>query len=390
MVIGDSSAPTIGILGYQNSVIQDVHIQGFATNWEIVNSRMITFKECSAWNSGFVGAHTNLNIFAVGAFSGDLIFETCQFVSNHIQDSTNSANKNVRIGVESGVYNNSNGNNSVAGIKFKSCVFYSGDYSIDILCSNSGLVGDIWFDSGCQIDQQVTRGVNILSTGTGSNIINVHFDGLYINQATEPQILLLTSDFGEIKDIWIDNCYLTQGNAQAVSVLGSQQTIFGITVANNIIEDNNANSGAIYMQNAVNFSITGNKTTKAYLNRSPLFVIDLQPGCDNFTCSYNDGLGNVDVSTIRDDSGDVTKFISNNLGYNPLPPALITVGASPFTYKNITGNTSQVIISDGTITNVSVNGLVIPINTYMPLLVPAGGSVVVEYSVAPTMRIVPT
>lgn len=100
-------------------------------------------------------------------------------------------------------------------------------------------------------------------------------------------------------------------------------------------------------------------------------------------------------ATIND-NGTLTRFRDIYDTFNGIhsnsPPAQsgITVGASPFTYTNNTGNDQTVMISGGTVSAVlfvrlaSANSLGVTAGT---VLLSPGDGVTVTYSVAPTMRL---
>lgn len=92
------------------------------------------------------------------------------------------------------------------------------------------------------------------------------------------------------------------------------------------------------------------------------------------------------VTALVDNSGDVTKRIESNFGYNPINPVAITVTGSPFTWKNTTGASVVVILTAGTVSSVALQGIQVLSATGASLVVPHGQAIVVTYTVAPTMK----
>lgn len=76
----------------------------------------------------------------------------------------------------------------------------------------------------------------------------------------------------------------------------------------------------------------------------------------------------------------VTGFVTT-----PIGATSITVTASPFTFANPTSLTIEVAVNDGTVSAVAVNGITISTTSNTIAIVPPGQSVVVTYTVAPTM-----
>jgi hypothetical protein len=83
--------------------------------------------------------------------------------------------------------------------------------------------------------------------------------------------------------------------------------------------------------------------------------------------------------------GDATNIIGHNIGYTPQPAADISVGPSPFTYTNNSGYVEQVSVAGGTVSSITLRGVLTGLTSGMFTLYP-GDSLVVTYTAAPTMR----
>ena len=381
ILIGDSTSITSKINGYESSVMANITVAGFAKCYEIVHARMIWFQSCSAWNPGFATANDCLFIWQNGGFTGDLLFDRCQFVSNYVVDNTT-----VNIQSNVGPYNNATGNGAIAGIKFRSCDFYSGYDSITLTVSALALISDIWFVDGCQMDQEVNRGIFGTAFNGGSTIADIHVEGMYINKSNNGSIAFAsTGTFGNITSIFIQNCFITSAIGTAISFFGAG--CLGFHINNNSIIDCDANGGAININfNCSNFNISNNIFSVGLLNLIPFYFIAISLGCEDFVVSGNNDSNLSGIASIQDLSGDVIKYIVNNPNYNPLPVTLITVGASPFSYKNISGTAEYVSVGGGTVTSLTLDGLGITPTTNNITVVPQGSTLTVGYSSLPGMN----
>lgn len=377
--IGDPTTVAINILGFQFSRMNDVHVTGFAKLWQVTHARMIHFTNCAGWNQSFTGSNLCLHIYQNGAFTGDLLFDRCQFVSTKA-----SGNSPLKIESAVGPYNNSNGFGSVAGIKFRTCDFYAGEKAIHLHAEGQAYLADLWFLAGCQIDQETTNAIYCESKNSGTLVEDLHFDGLYMNKATSPTISFAsTGTLGLIKSVWIEQCQILAAVTNAMSFFGSG--IQDLHVNDNTVVDC-ANAGAaIEFNGCTGVKAHGNKLRKGLLNQASYYLLGFDPGTTNIYASGNDAVGVALVQTINDQSGDVVKFITNNPGA-PSDPESVSVTASPFTYKNLSGSPKFLSIAGGTVSAITLDGFGLTVTNPLLLPVKAGGTVVVTYSVAPAIN----
>ena len=134
------------------------------------------------------------------------------------------------------------------------------------------------------------------------------------------------------------------------------------------------------------FSITNSHSgQQAQFGNTQSRGIIVNPGSsNNYVLMGNDVRGNINNS-IYDGGTGTNKIIKGNLGYNPIASTSITVGASPFTYTNNTGDAVNVFVTGGTVSSVTLGGNTVATATNTVVPVPQGSSVVVTYSAAPTM-----
>ena len=373
--IGDATVASIGLLGYNFSRIENVHIQGFVTrNWSIAHTRMIELRNCSGWYTTGT-SKTNLYITQNGSATSDLRFYNCQFVNI-----AGASNYNVEIVSTSGPYNPSNGNNSIAGMKFIGCDFYNGQRGVSINASAGSLVSNFWFEGGCQFDQETTNAIYVASSGSGTIVEDFHFADVYVDKSTGDQITFTTSTSGTIKSIWVTQCSIWRGLGSAIATTSGCTAVH--IIDNEIID--NAGTNAISIDASTGVKIRGNRSRQGALSAQPTYLIKLFSGTTDIEVTGNSG--QFTTGLIDELSGNVTsKVINNNPGYNPRPQASITVTASPFTYTNWSGAPQLVSIGSGTISAITVDGLAITPTTNLFMTVPHSKALTITYSAAPTL-----
>jgi hypothetical protein len=104
----------------------------------------------------------------------------------------------------------------------------------------------------------------------------------------------------------------------------------------------------------------------------------------SYLLTGNDLRGNA-VGSLSDGGTGSGKIVKGNLGYNPIANTIISVGGSPFTFTNNTGDTVSVFISGGTVSLVQLAGATIGTGTNVAVPVPQGVALTVTYSGAPGM-----
>lgn len=377
--IGDAATVAIDILGYQFSTVVAVQVTGFATNWKVVHARMIEFRNCSAWNTSLTATNqTNLAITQAGAFTGDLRFYNCQYVTKTV-----TGNNNVSITSPSGPYSNVTGFGNVAGIKFIACDFYAGEKGMYIYASNAAWISDIWVIAGCQFDQATTNAIWVESFDASTNIEDIHFTDIYVSQSTSSQVTFTsTGTGGNIRSAWLTQSSLSQGLGFAVNIAGAACS--GIHVLANEVVDCDG-TVAIEVSGATDVKVRGNRHRTGLLGVQPDYLVQIESGTTKIDVTENSG--QTAVAIINDLSGSTPiKVINNNGGYNPRPQATITLTGSPYTHTNTSGAPQLVSIVGGTFSAVTVDGLTLTTVANMLVPVPPGVNLVLTYTVAPTVK----
>ena len=377
--IGSASTSDPVIAGFNTSCFRNIFVADFAVGIDLVHARLMRFEDCAVWNNSFGAANTCLRIRQAGLFTTDHIFDRCQFVNTKT-----AGYYNVEIVSSGTAYNNSNGNGSVAGLKFRSCDLYAGHTGIRMYASGSSRISDVWFSAGCQIDQETVYGVYAESADSGADIQNIHLEGLYVSKTTSGGIVFTsTGTGGAIRSVLVDGAHIDRAEGPAVSFFGT--AVEAATVRDCSVVDSSVAAGAIVFNGTQGVTCIGNRARQDAFALTPGYLVDLLSGTANIVCTGNDGTGAVDTATVRDLSGDVVKAISGNPGYNPLAEGTVTPTGSPFSYKNTTGDTVAVYVTGGTVSGITLNSRAVPTTSGIYHLVPHGQTLVVTYSSAPTM-----
>lgn len=245
---------------------------------------------------------------------------------------------------------------------------------------------DWLFISNCAFDSGSSDGIQF-APGSGALIKGCTFTGCWTS----------TNDYGvNIKNTGgtIDGVrfigHRSFNNAKSGYVVGTTnaQNIFftGCDASGNSASSSGTYSGFDIGADVSEFSIIGCRSgQQADFSNTQSRGILINPGTStNYTLSDNDVRGNV-TNTLLDLGTGTTKIIKGNLGYNPIGTTSITVTSSPFTYTNNTGDTISIFVTGGTVSDIALSGNTVGAATNAVVAVPQQSSLVVTYSVAPTM-----
>lgn len=220
-----------------------------------------------------------------------------------------------------------------------------------------------------------------------SRFVNCWFASVYgaCNGAT------LTGNF--VKAITFEACIFLNlgghgaqliGQCTLIKFVGCDFTSWGIAVANTysgIVTD--ADSGKSFIVEACQFFADPDFPTS-----NPWQGITIGAGTYQTYLICNNIFRDLVGVNIADSGTSTTSRVINNPGYNPVTAATLVVGASPFTYT--AGKAPEAIyITSGTVSNISVAGLVIYTSTDRTIHLAPNQQVIVTYSVIPTMRAIP-
>ncbi|HXN95987.1 MAG TPA: glycosyl hydrolase family 28-related protein [Candidatus Acidoferrales bacterium] len=270
--------------------------------------------------------------------------------------------------------------------------------------------------SGVYLSKLVAAGNNgvLINPGNGQYVTALFCDQVIADTCPTNNWLLAPTGTGVITNISLVNCWgssCTNAGGAGFSIVAGG-TVQGVTLTNFIAENNQGPGiscvagtkiGLVNCQVGANSQASSGAYHGAYMNTTDWSIIGGSYGANNARISNKQGYG-VMVDTLCTNyqiiginaRGNITgaildvptvasKMISKNQGYNPLPSTAITVGASPFTYTNLTGDAIIVQVSSGTVSSVQF-GNVAAFATNTSVILPNGQAVVVTYTGLPTMN----
>ena len=135
-----------------------------------------------------------------------------------------------------------------------------------------------------------------------------------------------------------------------------------------------------------NVKISGNRMFDDQTTKTQQYALSIKGTFNtvaNVQIENNDMTGNGTAPTFV--SGTVTNIkMRNNPGYNPIGISSVTVTASPFTYT--AGYSPETAyITGGTVSSVTKSGITIASNTGVQITLEPNESIIVTYSVLPTI-----
>lgn len=154
---------------------------------------------------------------------------------------------------------------------------------------------------------------------------------------------------GILAQLAVTNCQF--GGFVAGSAIITATAVNQTLITNNTFILVVANTTAMFLQNNGHFTVTGNSITASTNTSTNGVIVGTTQAGSGGTITGNDIRGfdigillqagslntNVQGNTLEGNTtnisnGGTSNVIANNTGYNPVGPAAITVGASPFTY----------------------------------------------------------
>jgi hypothetical protein len=273
-------------------------------------------------------------------------------------------------------------------------------------------LGDGWFNNvnsvyggqGLAIDPQNAQAVNFLfisksafDVGTGPGICLYPAAGgivsslNFIDCWTSGRLGasgygILLGGAGTINGIeFIGHRALNNNRDGAMIETGTDWVFNGGTFAGNSAAVANTYDGIAIAANISGFSIQGVRAGNGSgMPDTQRYGIVVNTGSsNNYRIIGNDLRGN-QTDRLYDGGTGSVKVIKNNLGYNPVGDVFSpAIPASTVAYTNAYGQDCQVTIYDGTVTVININGTVTGLTTGT-FIVPAGGTITITYSAAPT------
>lgn len=188
-----------------------------------------------------------------------------------------------------------------------------------------------------------------------------------------------TSVTQELVNIVGNNCHSNGTNGINISNT-STGSIVQFCLVNGNICSSNTSHGILLTGNVANNRVVNNISRSNTSNGIRLSSQTTNIP-DSNTIEMNTVSGN---ATQIGESGDTNTVLRFNKGFNPQGMATITVGASPYTYT--AGFTPEVIyVSGGTVSSITKSGTTIFAGSNVSAALDPSESIIVTYSVAPTM-----
>jgi hypothetical protein len=270
--------------------------------------------------------------------------------------------------------------------------------------------GGILIEGGTAINlenlQIIGAGNNLLIQPNVDNVSHLTLDRVWCDSSSNGA-LFINAVSGIVTDLRAVQCWFVYtggdgvrivGNARDVKIAGNNQiitnlgaginvvagaTVPGLSIQNNSI-GNNTGNGITIGAGASNFAIQNNQIgTGSFFGPNANGIILNAGATDNFIITDNNVRGNTGAAISNAATGTNAR-IESNLGYNPVGIFGITVTASPFTYT-AGASPETVFINGGAVSLVTVSGIGVFQQTNCTVRLEPFQSVVVTYTVAPSM-----
>ena len=263
---------------------------------------------------------------------------------------------------------------SINSLDFTAC-WSSSASNFGVYFSGAGTINGVRLN-GCRVFNNQNHGI-VLSAGspiTNTQISNCDVAG---NSApVSPWNSATQYSFGNLVTLSGTTYQATAASLNKSPPNGSYWSVYSASTANGIY------IGAGVSAFSLNYNRVGSEagqgTTQGY------GIIVIAGASNNYSIIGNDVRGNITAGLIDFGTGS-SKTVHSNTGYNPLGATAITVAASPFTFTNTTGAPIAVQVNGGTVSGITVNTQGLGSIVAGQFVVPQGESIVVTYTVAPTM-----
>jgi hypothetical protein len=234
-----------------------------------------------------------------------------------------------------------------------------------------------WYDSN------VGNGVNIFPNGGAVQIASFNQDWIQGNT----QHGVLVSGTGSVDDVSFNQCSMEMNGHAGIYLNNTAITymkLIGLSVGGN------GTSGldliGLYISAGVSSVQVIGGRYGATATRTALqeYGVYLPGGAGDYIQITNADVRSNTVAGISNSTTGTHTVIRDNLGYNPVGQASITVGASPYTYT--AGPSPETIyIRGGTVSDIKVGSTTVAVASPAQLSLGPNQAITVTYSVLPTM-----
>jgi hypothetical protein len=276
------------------------------------------------------------------------------------------------------------------GLFLSQCDMTGSEFGLLIAPANSGDEVAFVFVDSCGFDTCSAHGIYIIPGNQGASVYSCHFVNCWSSSCTGHGVFL--SGIGAVNGIrFVGHRSYNNGQLGYYCQPSSNGQVYNITFDTCVASGNSNSShgtypGFSFYGGMLNFSMMNCRSGPAdgFPNTQSLGALINAGACNFYSIIGNDLSGNM-TGGLQDFGTGTSKNVSKNLGYNPLAGSAITVGASPFTYTNNTGDTVVVGIGGGTVSSIELNGFTVGVATNTNVSVPQGAALQVTYSSAPSM-----
>lgn len=288
-----------GLQGLNQSLCENISVVGFPFAWLLRNVRMVKLDRCASWGDS-VSDSVGLQISSTlaGGFCGDIDIVNCQFVA------PTSSGKSVYL------VSNASGS-QIKGVRFTNTVFYKGVPYVEIYAASGGIIGDIWFNPGCQWDGFGATQLKIEATGASSLIDNVQAQGCYFRGVNSGYNAVTASALSsaQVKSLIFTNNFIANVNDRAITC----ENISGSVFKNNVFYDVDCGSGYVMLFNATSrTNISGNILHRSGPSQAA-YMVAVGSGSDYLVINDNVGGGIVASGVVLNLSGGSHLTITGNI-----------------------------------------------------------------------------
>lgn len=317
------SGPSVGLrigasgsgclLGFQENLVEDVYVSGFAQDWVVQNCRLICFRRCSGWSGDSVATETTnsvpLTITSTGGLTGDMDFYNFQCVAPIGPPLTPSPS-----GIGAQIVNTTNAVN-ISGIRFHSCIWYGASVQLQLSASvgYGSVLSDIWIDSGSQFESPKNTSNAIQITLTTAQMYDFHLiGGNYLSGAGfNKHVVISTPSGGSLKNVFIQDNFIADPVVESIDARGTGGAFYGLTVTGNQFADPGGNSNAVIYIETITQATVANNMIAGTVGTRPEFVL-FNGGGDYYLAQGNNSGGLASASVTNSSTASHTS-IANNL-----------------------------------------------------------------------------
>jgi hypothetical protein len=226
----------------------------------------------------------------------------------------------------------------------------------------------------------------IQPNGSGSTILGLVLQNVWFTNSAGAGLIINEASSGSINGIMANQLRVFTNRQQGIFLESGTNIQVGQSMlcGNGLISPgsydgllvNGATVSHYAFQNSTSGLCAGYSSTQRY-------GVNIASGGQYYRISGNDLSGNL-TAGLYNPSPALHGSVRDNLGYNPVGPASISVSASPFTYT--AGPTPEMVyIRSGTVSSVTRGGTTVCATSPCSVMLAPGNALVVTYSSAPTM-----